>query len=50
MQITGIFPTFFYLSREERRNYIIIKEVRLPKELEKDGKGGREWAADLINK
>lgn len=36
-------------DREKRRNNIVIKGIRLPKELEKDGKGGREWVAALIN-
>lgn len=34
-------------DREERSN-IVIKEIRFPKELEKDEKEGREWAAGWI--
>lgn len=34
-------------DREERSN-IVIKGIRFPKELEKDEKGGREWAAGWI--
>jgi len=35
-------------EREERRNNVIVRGVRIPKEIEKDKKEMREWAMSLI--
>jgi len=35
-------------DREEKKNNIIIKEVKILKDIEKDWKECRKWASDLI--
>lgn len=35
-------------DREERRKNIVIKGIKMPKDLEKDKKGCEKWIEDLI--
>jgi len=37
-------------DRKDRRKNIVIKEIRMPKEVGNDRRKGTEWAKDLIRK